>query len=373
MTTGSFDDNKNGLTNYELLRLENIRRNHEFCANLGLQNIKNSIDETLSNKKKEKGMHKRNISPSSLKQHKEPTRRSERINIGTKNALEEEENSLCVVENPRRKKSRKFTTIDDYSQTMENLSRSFNNLLTPNRITTLIFHPTITQDPILVAGDKDGFLSIWNTKNNFLSENNENNKIFQKQPHKSKINNLFIGNDENKLFSVSNDGDVKRLDLATQKFMTEYSCDWDVIYNQKMFVSSSFSSQSCLYVGKSDGNLSFIDFRASNFKFQWDYKIQHEKINSVQEHPTTDHLVITAGAGKKGMICIHDIRSLGENNQKALVSIDQHLESIFSANVSPDGQFLLSVSQDNTLRTWKSFCDPNMFSRTLSSNNNNVK
>jgi WD40 repeat protein len=379
-------DNKNSLSAYEILRNENIRRNNEFCASLGLQDVKKSIDETLSYKKKEKRISKRPISPSSSltamkQQQKGPARRSERIKIGnttTKTTVEEEEeNSIFAAAESPRFKSRTLT-IDEYSENMQNLSRfpSFNKSVTPNQITKLIFHPTASQDPILFAGDKEGFLCIWNAKNEFLSGDLEADQIIKKKPHKSKINNLYIGNDENKLFSVSNDGDVQRFDLATEKFTTEYSSDLDDFYIRRMFVDSSFSlmHKSCLYVGKSDGNLSLIDFRASNDKFQWDHKVQNEKINSVQEHPVLNHLIITAGAGKKGMICIHDIRSLGENKRNALVSIDnQNSESSYSANVSPDGQFLLSVSLNNELRTWKSFCDPNMFSLVAAKKSKDVK
>ncbi len=80
-------------------------------------------------------------------------------------------------------------------------------------------------------------------------------------------------------------------------------------------------------------------------------------MNSIQEHPTNPNLVITTGSSKAGCIRVHDIRKAGKTSTH-LVEIDEHSKSINAAFVSGDGEFMVSVSLDNTFRTWSNFILP---------------
>ena len=81
--------------------------------------------------------------------------------------------------------------------------------------------------------------------------------------------------------------------------------------------------------------------------------------------------MITASAGGTGHICIHDIRKAGAS-WKPLQTLKEHKKSINCAYVSPDGQFLVSVSQDDTIRTYANlFSSATTKSSCCSTNHNN--
>jgi WD40 repeat protein len=81
------------------------------------------------------------------------------------------------------------------------------------------------------------------------------------------------------------------------------------------------------------------------------------KVNSVQQHPIDEHLLITSGMSANGVISIHDLRKAGPS-WSAVKTLDEHTKSINAAYCSPDGEFIVSVGQDSTIRTWKNFIHP---------------
>jgi WD40 repeat protein len=345
--------NSSGFSNYEMKRLANIRQNEEFLANLGFKDV--LIDETkliaIKNTKANNKSKQKTIFCSSRRSERISSARLDDYKITIEEEQKEQDDYIML---PSSSALCSSSSIDEYSERIKNLSSVNHQIFNTTRISKLLFHPT---NPILFIGNKEGFLFIWDLK----STNNNLRSSYHQQHHfhESKINNLFINEekDENKLFSVSNDGSVKLFDIA-KEIKTVVFQDLNEFYCRRMFIDSSFSKlhTNSLYVGKSNGNLSFIDTRKSQNIFVWDHRIHINQINSVQEHPTMNHLVVTAGSGKNGLICVHDVR----NMSTALVSIDQNLESINAANVSPDGKYLISVSQDNTLRSWTSFSDPSV-------------
>lgn len=70
--------------------------------------------------------------------------------------------------------------------------------------------------------------------------------------------------------------------------------------------------------------------------------------------PTNENYIITAQSSKDGKIFIHDARKLSSSkgSTKALRTLDGHDKSINAAYCSPDGEYLVSISQDNTIKTW---------------------
>lgn len=68
--------------------------------------------------------------------------------------------------------------------------------------------------------------------------------------------------------------------------------------------------------------------------------------------------LLVTGGGPKGYIGFHDIRKLGKKgSSSAFHTIDHHKKSINAAYVSPDGEYLVSVSQDNTVKVVKNFLE----------------
>lgn len=54
---------------------------------------------------------------------------------------------------------------------------------------------------------------------------------------------------------------------------------------------------------------------------------------------------------------MHDLRQRGETKWKPLCTLNGHSNSINGASISPDGQFLVSVGQDDTIKIWRNFMD----------------
>ena len=188
----------------------------------------------------------------------------------------------------------------------------------------------------------------------------------------------------------SYDGTIRFLDLAQEAFSLGFTAPeslYDVSFRD---VSFSPYDSNTMIVGRGDGQgettstplfsppvrahssthtphphttshatatVGLVDLRSRKCaagQYEWCHGVQDAKINSVQHHPTDPTLLVTAGAGASGAVCLHDLRKAG-GAWKAVRSLDQHTKSINAAYASPDGRFLVSVSQDNTLRTWVDF------------------
>lgn len=75
-----------------------------------------------------------------------------------------------------------------------------------------------------------------------------------------------------------------------------------------------------------------------------------------------------AGGGPKGVIELYDLRKLAKN-ASALKTIDHHKKSINAAYFSLDGNFLLSVSQDDTVKVVADYLTDAMETGTLRHDN----
>lgn len=231
--------------------------------------------------------------------------------------------------------------------------------LTPSRITSVFVHPGVGDKLLVMAGDKIGYCGLWDV-NNF---NLGNQGVFKFKPHVANVSKIGCWDtDPSKIYSTSYDGTVRCMDIAAGAFVETFAEDgylFDIQFIDACF-SSHASTAHCIYVGRNDGVVSAIDVRVSSRSYQLSAEVQSCKINSVQEHPTDPNLLITAGSGKEGVINIHDVRKLcavgtGGKVCKPIVSMNMHSKSINAAYASPDGKALISVSQDQTIRTWSNF------------------
>jgi len=257
-----------------------------------------------------------------------------------------------------------ISSFDDYREMSRHLSLKEEDVakLTPSRITAIFMHPS-TSKVLVVAGDTNGFAGLWNVDN--FSDGNDG--VLQYHLHNSNITRFHcFEEDYSKVYSASYDGTIRFLDVQAQAFLLAFEApEAEIDNNQGVFTSDCFfmdshgsfgTSSSCL-VGKSDGSVGLVDLRASTNSYQWNHSLQAAKINSIQQHPTNSHLIVTAGSGKAGSICVHDVRKAGET-WRPLVEMNEHSKSINAAVVSEDGHFCVSVSLDNTVRTWTNFTDP---------------
>jgi WD40 repeat protein len=285
---------------------------------------------------------------------------------------------------PTNKKGQKFVSAvvkqEKSKEFLDSTAKQFAKLkldesdvqkMTPQRITSVALHPS-EQKIIAVAGDKNGYIGIWDVTRSGTTNSDSGgevyeNIVYQYRPHISNvIQTYFRPEDSNLLVSISYDGTIRQLDLqhdswnlafeAPESLSEIYFSDGCLLSGSGINGNSAFSSFSAL-ISKSTGYISLIDFRASSKQYQWSFLAQDARINSLQQHPTLSHLVVTAGS-KGGGIAVHDIRQVSSsfNKTKAIAYHDtQHSKSINAAYISPDGEYLVSVSQDDTVKTWKGF------------------
>jgi WD40 repeat protein len=243
-------------------------------------------------------------------------------------------------------------SLEEQKKTFSKLSIANDEVakITESRITSVWIHPG--SDKLLVAAaDKDGHLGIWDISN-------KNNGISKFKPHTAHVTKLHTySNDPSKLYSVSNDGTINTFDLGKNISLTAFSAP-----NRKSELKSlndaSFSSEgNTIYVGNTDGTVGLIDFRSKKNSYEWCFETQNTKVNSVQQHPYNGNLLITSGMSAGGVINIHDLRKAGPS-WTPMKTLNEHSKSINAAYCSPDGEFIISVGQDSTVRTWRNFTNP---------------
>lgn len=226
--------------------------------------------------------------------------------------------------------------------------------LTDNRCTAVWLHPS-KEKLLVAAGDKSGCVGLWDVDS---AADGGSGSVYRYRPHAGNVAKLFsFPSSPSSLYSVSYDGTVRYVDFGKDdsSFVLGFEAPEDI--NDLSFTDAAVgNNEHVIFVSRNDGSLSCIDLRASSNTYSWTREVDglSGKINSVQQHPVADNLLIAAGAGKDGMICVMDIRKASKN-WKPVKSFNAHTKSINAAYVSPDGKFCVSVSQDNTIRTWMNF------------------
>lgn len=274
----------------------------------------------------------------------------------------------------RGKASSSSTGAADTPTFLESSSKSFANLqlkpedvvkMTPNRISSVALHPS-SHKIIAAAGDKAGYLAIWVCDYKPSSDDDDNKGIYRYRPHVSNVCKMeFASSFDHHLLSTSYDGTIRCFDLNQDAWMLKFQAPEEL---GGMYFTDSASLTDfpqTVLLSKSNGFLSMADFRTAasassqkgglEFKYEWDYDISDSKLNSVQVHPTQNHLIITSSS--KHGIAVRDIRRAGKK-WDAITVLDNHSKSINAAYVSPDGQYLVSVALDDTVRTWRNFTIP---------------
>jgi WD40 repeat protein len=461
------EGNGHELSEYEISRINNIRKNENFLASLGLDSVKQSID--LLKPPKKKNVSIKGVSRSGPKPNGVPVRRSGRvtteklkaeieeleedgkleesvekrekleamlakqregiyevpdvvvsesygreIRMGPISLIEDLDNkmdendksgesimkllrslgevnmgSASVTSNacgePKGGKSKKKlqstgtatsdVTVSQYASRLNALILVDSDVakLTPSRITSVFVHPS-SDKVVVMAGDKNGCLGIWDLSH-FPSDNTSKvspaaEGVYKYSPHTANISTIHChAADSNRIHTVSYDGTIRCLDISPGRsdptafdlVFRHVESDEDIRHFHYTDASFHPQNKSVCLVSRSDGRVSLVDFRASASEYQNSGTVQEGvKLNSVQIHPANEFMVITAGAAR-GCISINDTRMLSGVRDstklwKPVVSLSPHSKSINAAYASPgDGRYLVSVSQDNTVKVMENY------------------
>jgi WD40 repeat protein len=394
-------------TDYEKLRLENIKRNSQFLESIGIE----SVRENMKISSIKKGTNKKLIP----KVKSLPARRSNRISLlslqnmveeaketGNHALLEEAETKMKLMETiekqpeqgqesetsqlldgePLSMVNHLFQTEDDVSGGSSLLdllgkmtpsdcegrevtgSVEYSNLtlceehiakVTKSRITTSIFHPS-TSKILIAAGDKEGHLGLWTP--------DEKDAVYLYKPHTSNICSMFVNPaSPDQLWSVSYDSTIRYTNIEQQSFVQSYRVESDGYVTDASVIHDS---SDLIYVSLSSGEVQMIDIRAPSF--QWSSEAYDGKLNSIHLNPTDKNMILTTG--RAGYVALHDLR-MHSKNWKPLHLLLGNTHSVNAACFSPNGCFVVSAGQDNTIQLWSNFSSSSLAIAHTSRRHNN--
>jgi len=158
-----------------------------------------------------------------------------------------------------------------------------------NRITCLEVSPKCDLK-LVAAGDKHGYLSLWNMSK---SNSEENCQLFR--AHSASLRNLkFHPSNQHQLVSAGYDGCVRIADLNKLCFKSALVNDYD---NSFSCFEISKTNHNKMVIGTMKGDITFQDMRTSQSENKY-YDIHDRAIKSVSLHPSSDHYLLTASNDK---------------------------------------------------------------------------
>lgn len=256
------------------------------------------------------------------------------------------------------KNEREHRATDEYASSLQKLTVRDGEVakLTENRITSVFVHP-IVEKVVVFAGDKSGNLGVWDVSKTGSSDIEG---VYKYEPHASNIARIDASPlDPTAVYSTSYDGTVRLFDTEKEQFTLAFKAPED-LYGF-YFTDANFlhDQPKCMYAASNDACAALIDLRASDREYQWKRECEMGyKLNSIQQHPTQPHLLVTS---ERNSVVLYDVRKGGSGKSSAFKSLhvlQGHTHSINAAYVSPDGQYLVSVGQEHTVRTWRNFTLP---------------
>ena len=276
-----------------------------------------------------------------------------------KSATKQGGSTKSSLENYTKRMSKLVVTEQDVAKVVE------------QRTCAVWIHPS-SERLIIAAGDKSGYIGLWDVDSDKTSASATSSKkakevgvggVFKYRFHVGNICRIFSwNNDPSKVHSVSYDGTIRTLDFEkpeaafTASFIAPEGIE-DMFYTDACeYISPSTpgSVTNKVFTCSSDGFVRLVDFRMKQSTYAWSTEYD-SKIQSVQHFPTDENLYMCAFAGQGADISIYDIRKQSAKAGKSVVSMSGHTKSMNAAYASPDGKYIVSVSQDNTIKLWYDF------------------
>ncbi|EQC28232.1 hypothetical protein SDRG_14056 [Saprolegnia diclina VS20] len=200
--------------------------------------------------------------------------------------------------------------------------------VTPSRIYAIACHPSLAKDHILSAiADVDGNVALWSVP--LDRDSSDDNTIVTWRPHKQAISSIHFEADT--LLTSAFDGSIQQYDLVTQ-------ARTDVFHTDVALTYVDISEPNALLTCDEAGHVFSIDRRARGKPTSW--TLHEKKINTVHRQPGSTHSFATASLDRT--VCLWDARQ----PSTPLVTLPHH-RSINCAYFSPNGEWLVTVGQDD--------------------------
>ena len=334
----------NELSNYELVRLDNIRRNEEFLASLGLQgpsSVTNSVarvSTTKSTAPKAKQASK-NAEDKVL-----PTRRSARVasipadankyvadNVDENEEEEDEEEEVEKI----------YDDSDVIRYVMDNRFNNDSSTLNTDRIQ--YYHPINTENIVsspdlpaiysmeyhpqyynmLLAGGKGGYVSLFKMPDSHvpISDNSSNNLLFSWRAHDRWISTVkflsYKSTHKVSVISAADDAKVKIWDMGTKVTTTssksnlvtpQLLASYDSIHEKGVYSLDISPDQTKLVTGSKDKTIAVSYITESIISNTLMFSnLHHSVVKTVAFHANDNNLIASGGQDRR--VSIKDLRA----------------------------------------------------------------
>ncbi|XP_037486803.1 DNA damage-binding protein cmr1-like [Triticum dicoccoides] len=349
-----------GLTDYERLREENIRRNEAILATLRRKAdelsaaIKSSSKRgrgRLSNQPRKKpaaktspGELRRSLRlsqlPPSHSPDAEPTPGPPPVPRSTSfsSLLASSIIESASLAPPAKARADGFDAGKELVLTPANVRK-----VVPDRILGVRVLPLVDRT-VVAAGNKLGNIGFWVVDGMVEDEDDDGaDGLFEYLPHRGPVPAIVAHPAApQKIYSCSYEGEICLMDLEKESFNMIQLCDYPV-YS----LCQAPDSPSCLYFGDGNGELKLLDERMGKVSSTWD---SHDNtINSIDFHPEKKHMLATSSTDRTARIW--DLRRFKRKKEESL-KVLKHNRSVQSAYFSPSGSMLATTSLDDTVRVF---------------------
>ncbi|KAI8905808.1 WD repeat-containing protein [Gorgonomyces haynaldii] len=322
-------------TEYELKRLENIKRNQEQLKELGLsmefqppvkpkpKRTKPKLEEPQP---KRVSLRQKGITPEGIK-----VEEVKPVVIPEKVAIEGDIDIALDLDKiePYEIKENKYK---DLSIPIPNGSVK----TTKEMIYTMAMHPS--KEKLLAAmGDKQGNLVFWNVSDTLRQSETQAEvepELQDFKPHVKPISKVMF--QENNLIMSSYDASIRQLDVNSSKIVQLY------LHPDKDIITHFDCYEDTIWFSTGSGECGLLDKRAKKPEM---YEFSEKKLNTIDLNPNDSNYLLVSGLDRT--LKIFDIRKLKKTSEPVLEF--EHQKSVNSAYWDPNGKHILSTSFDDTL------------------------
>ena len=157
----------------------------------------------------------------------------------------------------------------------------------------MAFHPS-SQKLIAAAGDKKGFIGLWDVDAASKGDN-ATDGVYLFKPHSGAVNNLEWNKSGTNLLSLSYDGTIRLFDVNRQSFTEAFAAyddseefkgkigygmdEGNRFYTQ--YACYDHRNEDCMFLSTSVGGVAHLDLRKKG-KLTWDMALSGKKVNTVR-------------------------------------------------------------------------------------------
>ncbi|KAM3625668.1 uncharacterized protein V6R79_015769 [Siganus canaliculatus] len=322
-----------GLSAYELERLENIRQNQEFLTSLNLFQAAEEMKQLTKPKPSQRGLMR---SQAAVAKELLPARKSLRLQHKEAEVLTlpPEPRGVLVREQPTplkkppgplplrpinleegskvpsqllelcseisKDEEKVALDLEGYRSTLKNMRITEEQVakVVKDRIFSAAFHPC-SSSLLMAAGDKWGKIGLWKLRSDW-----DDDGVLLFEPHTRPVNCMaFSRAQPTHLLSLSYDGSMRCLDVEKAAFD-------DVYDNSDGLKWFDFMSQDCstLVVGNWFGEVAIVDRRTPGNSHESLHSLDPKTLRCVSVHPVQRHYFAVAESKKQSADVLHGQR-----------------------------------------------------------------